>query len=152
MLATALTTFTFLIGCNESTPDTKEKNPEAQATAPIAEENTPVAKEDAPVKDARYYFDHIEELKPILIKCKAKIDAITKSTEIPALYDDKECAVAGTAAFAISVGDWKKGILSEPYSEGKYSNNWEYKLYEAKVALERWESIENHPLNKSEKE
>lgn len=109
-----------LVGCKENTPAAGEEKP-----APVVE--------DTHVTDAKHYYDKPEEMKPVLNECFEKVFSTTTSTELDALYDDKECTAVALAMYAIELGDWKKAVISEPRSEGEYSNSWQYKLHEEKI-------------------
>ena len=63
-------------------------------------------------KNAEYYYNHPDELKPILAACEEKAKGADDAT-LTALKADKECSVVGLAAAGIQLGDYKKAVMEE---------------------------------------
>ena len=63
-------------------------------------------------KDAEYYYNHPDELKPILAACGEKAKGADDAT-LTALKADKECSAVGLAAAGIQLGDYKKAVMEE---------------------------------------
>ena len=63
-------------------------------------------------KDAEYYYNHPDELKPILAACEERTKGADDAT-LTALKADKECSAVGLAAAGIQLGDYKKAVMEE---------------------------------------
>ena len=63
-------------------------------------------------KNAEYYYNHPDELKPILAACEEKAKGADDAT-LTALKADKECSAVGLAAAGIQLGDYKKAVMEE---------------------------------------
>lgn len=63
-------------------------------------------------KDAEYYYNHPDELKPILAACEERTKGADDAT-LTALKADKECLAVGLAAAGIQLGDYKKAVMEE---------------------------------------
>ena len=63
-------------------------------------------------KDAEYYYNHPDELKPILAACEERTKGADDAT-LTALKADKECLTVGLVAAGIQLGDYKKAVMEE---------------------------------------
>ena len=97
-------------------------------------------------KNAEYYYNHPDELKPILAACEEKAKGADDAT-LTALKADKECLAVGLAAAGIQLGDYKKAVMEEEkYGWAVYVQgilDAKQKLKDDYALLDKIEKIEN---------